>query len=300
VHPTGSVSVFTGSHSHGQGHETTFAQIVSEYLGVPLDQVEVVHGDTASVPFGMGTYGSRSLSVGGSALVKALNKVIEKGKQIAAHQLEASASDIVFEHGKFLVAGTDRGKTFAEVALAAYVPHDYPLERLEPGLEEGAFYDPSNFTYPAGCHIVEVEVDPDTGVVELVNVVAADDFGNLVNPMIVEGQVHGGLAHGIGQALLEHCVYDTDSGQLLTGSLLNYALPRAADLVPFQVTTRSTACTHNPLGVKGCGEAGAIGVCPAVINAVVDALAELGVTHVDMPASPERVWRAIHAARARA
>ncbi len=297
VHPTGSVTVFTGSHSHGQGHETTFAQIVSQYLGVPIENVEIVHGDTSSVAFGMGTYGSRSLAVGGSALVKALEKIIDKSKQIAAHLLEASAEDIRFENGKFSVAGTDRSKTFADVALTAYVPHNYPIDRLEPGLDESAFYDPTNFTYPAGCHIAEVEIDPETGVVQVVGVVAADDFGNVINPMIVEGQVHGGLAHGIGQALLENCVYDSDSGQLLTGSLLNYAMPRAADLPSFVVATETTACTHNPLGVKGCGEAGAIGICPAVINAVVDALSEYGVTHIDMPASPERVWRAIQAAK---
>jgi carbon-monoxide dehydrogenase large subunit len=300
VHPTGSVTVYTGSHSHGQGHETTFAQIVSQYLGVPIDLVEVVHGDTSNVAFGMGTYGSRSLAVGGSAIVKALGKIIDKGKQIAAHLLEAGAGDITFENGKFTVAGTDRSKTFAEVALTAYVPHNFPHDRLEPGLDANAFYDPSNFTYPAGCHIVELEVDPDTGTVELSNVVAADDFGNIINPMIVEGQVHGGLAHGIGQALLENCVYDRDTGQLLTGSFLNYAMPRAADLPSFIVATETTACTHNPLGVKGCGEAGAIGVCPAVINAVVDALSEYGITHIDMPASPERVWRAIQTAQRRA
>jgi carbon-monoxide dehydrogenase large subunit len=300
VHPTGSVTVYTGSHSHGQGHETTFAQIVSQYLGVPIELVDVVHGDTANVAFGMGTYGSRSLAVGGSAIVKALGKIVDKGKKIAAHLLEAGAGDVTFENGKFTVAGTDRSKTFAEVALTAYVPHNFPHDRLEPGLDDNAFYDPTNFTYPAGCHIVELEVDPDTGTVELASVVAADDFGNIINPMIVEGQVHGGLAHGIGQALLENCVYDRDTGQLLTGSFLNYAMPRAADLPSFIVATETTACTHNPLGVKGCGEAGAIGVCPAVINAVVDALSEYGITHIDMPASPERVWRAIQAAKGRA
>ncbi len=296
VHPTGSVTVYTGSHSHGQGHETTFAQIVSEYLGVSPEQVEVVHGDTSSVAFGMGTYGSRSLAVGGSALVKALEKVVHKGKQIAAHLLEAAEADVELVDGKFRVVGTDRFKSFAEVALAAYVPHNYPIDRLEPGLDASAFYDPKNFTYPSGCHVVELEVDPDTGQVQLLNVVAADDFGTLINPMIVHGQVHGGLAHGIGQALLESCVYDPENGQLLSGSFLNYALPRAGDLPSFEVATQTTACTHNPLGVKGCGEAGAIGVCPAVINAIVNALSEHGVTHIDMPATPERVWRAMNAA----
>lgn len=291
VHPTGSVTVFTGTHSHGQGHETTFAQIVSDRLGVSADQVEVVHGDTDNVPFGMGTYGSRSLAVGGSAIYNALEKIIEKGTKIAAHLMEASAQDVTFDDGTFTVAGTDKSVGLADVALTAYVPHNYP-EGLEPGLEETAFYDPKNFTFPAGAHVVEVEIDPDTGVVELVNVCCADDVGTIVNPMIVEGQMHGGLAQGIGQALLEHCVYD-DEGQLLTGSYMNYTMPRAADLPFFKTGHHITACTHNPLGAKGVGEVGSIGVPPAVINAVVDALSEHGVDHMDMPATPERVWRAM-------
>src|SRR5207344_899093 len=208
VNPTGSVTVFTGSHSHGQGHETTFAQVVADRLGMSVDNVDVVHGDTGRVPFGMGTYGSRSLSVGGTAIVKALDKIVAKGKKIAAHMLEAADADIEFKDGKFTVVGTDRSKAFGEVALAAYVPHNYPLDKLEPGLDETAFYDPTNFTFPAGTHICEVEIDPDTGVVRIVNFSACDDFGNIVNPMIVEGQVHGGLTQGIGQALLENCVYD--------------------------------------------------------------------------------------------
>jgi carbon-monoxide dehydrogenase large subunit len=296
VHPTGSVTVFTGTHSHGQGHETTFAQIASEYLGIDADQIDVVHGDSAKSSFGMGTYGSRSVAVGGSAIVLALNKVIEKGKKIAAHLLEASVDDIVFEDGAFTVAGTDRSKAFGEVALAAYVPHDYP-EDLEPGLDETAFYDPKNFTFPAGAHAVEVEIDPETGQVELVRVACADDVGRVINPMIVDGQMHGGLAHGIGQALLEHGQYD-EYGQLLTGSYLNYAMPRADDLPFFTLGMHNTDCTHNPLGVKGVGEVGSIGVPPAVINAIVDALSEYGVRHVDMPATPERVWRAIRDAQA--
>jgi aerobic carbon-monoxide dehydrogenase large subunit len=296
VHPTGSITVFTGSHSHGQGHETTFAQVVAAHLGVPVDNVSVVHGDTGRVPFGMGTYGSRSLAVGGSAIVKALDKIVAKGKKIAAHLLEAAESDIEFKDGKFTVAGTDRSKTFGEIALTAYVPHNYPLATLEPGLDETAFYDPTNFTYPAGTHICEVEIDPDTGVVDVVAFSACDDFGNIINPMIVEGQVHGGVAQGLGQALLEHCVYDPDSGQLLTGSMMDYALPRADDLPSFSVGTKVTPCTHNPLGVKGCGEAGAIGAPAAMMNAVMDALAPLGVAHLDMPASPHRVWRAIRQA----
>ena len=296
VHPTGSVTVFTGSHSHGQGHETTFAQLVSDRLGVPADQVDIVHGDTDQVAFGMGTYGSRSLAVGGSAIYMAMEKIIQKGKKIAAHLMEASAEDVVFENGSFAVAGTDKSKTLAEVSLAAYVPHNYP-EDLEPGLEETAYYDPKNFTFPAGAHVVEVEVDPETGVVELAGVACADDVGRVINPMIVDGQMHGGLAQGIGQALLEACVYD-ESGQLVTGSYLNYTMPRAADFPFFKTGRHITNCTHNPLGVKGVGEVGSIGVPPAVINAVVDALSPYGVDHIDMPATPERVWRAIHGARA--
>ncbi len=298
VNPTGSVTVFTGSHSHGQGHETTFAQIVAGRLGIDIANVEVVHGDTGRIPFGMGTYGSRSLSVGGTAIVKALDKVIAKGKKIAAHLLEAAEGDIEFKDGKFTVAGTDRSKAFAEISLAAYVPHNYPLDKLEPGLDETAFYDPTNFTYPAGTHIAEVEIDPDTGVVEVKAFTAVDDFGNIINPMIVEGQVHGGVAQGIGQALLEHCVYDPESGQLLTGSYMDYAMPRADDLPSFKVGTRVTPCTHNPLGAKGCGEAGAIGAPAAIMNAVHDALSAVGVTRIDMPASPHRVWQAIQSARA--
>ncbi|HYW91649.1 MAG TPA: xanthine dehydrogenase family protein molybdopterin-binding subunit [Gammaproteobacteria bacterium] len=295
-HPTGSVTVFTGSHSHGQGHETTFAQVVSERLGIPIENVEVVHGDTDRIPFGMGTYGSRSIAVGGSALMKALDKVIEKGRKIAAHQLEAAVDDIEYQDGVYRVSGTDKQMAMAEVAFSAYVPHNYPLETLEPGLDESAFYDPTNFTYPAGSHICEVEVDPETGRVQVVNFVAVDDFGNVINPMIVEGQVHGGLAQGIGQALLENCQYDPESGQLVTGSYMDYTMPRADDLPTFEVDTRCTPCTSNPLGVKGCGEAGAIGAPPAVINAILDALAPLGVTRLDMPATPARVWHAIRSA----
>jgi carbon-monoxide dehydrogenase large subunit len=298
VHPSGSVTVYTGTHSHGQGHETTFAQIVSDYLGVPIDQVEVVHGDSAKSSFGMGTYGSRSLAVGGSAIVKAMDKIVAKAKKIAAHLLEASADDIELQGGAFSVAGTDRKKTFGEIALAAYIPHNYPIEQLEPGLDEIAFYDPKNFTYPAGCHVAEVEIDPETGVVEVVKVTAADDIGRVINPMIVDGQIHGGLAQGIGQALLEECLYEAGSGQLVSGSFMNYAMPRAADFPFFTVGLHVTECAHNPLGAKGCGEVGAIGVPPAVINAVVDALAHLGVTHIDMPATPEKVWRAIRDAQA--
>jgi aerobic carbon-monoxide dehydrogenase large subunit len=298
VNPTGSVTVFTGSHSHGQGHETTFSQVVSDRLGVPIEQIEIVHGDTGRIPFGMGTYGSRSIAVGGSAIMKALDKIESKAKKIAAHMLEASVEDIEFANGVFRVAGTDRTKTFAEIALAAYVPHNYPLDKLEPGLDESAFYDPTNFTYPSGAYLCEVEIDPETGVTRIDRFTAVDDFGNVINPMIVEGQVHGGIGQGIGQALLERCVYDTESGQLLSGSYMDYAMPRASDVPSYTVeTAKGTPCTHNPLGVKGCGEAGAIGSPPAVINAVLDALAPLGVKDLQMPASPHRVWSAIQQAQ---
>ena len=289
VHPTGSVTVFTGTHSHGQGHETTFAQLVTDQLGVPFDQVDVVHGDTGKIPFGMGTYGSRSLAVGGSAMVKAMDKVIAKGKKIAAHLMEASLEDIEFKDGRFSVAGTDKSKSLTDISLAAYVPHNYPIEELEPGLDETAFYDPKNFTYPGGCHICEVEIDRDTGTVQVVGFTAVDDVGRVVNPMIVEGQVQGGVAQGIGQALLENAVYD-DQAQLVTGSFMDYTMPRAHDFPTMHVATENTMCTHNPLGSKGCGEVGAIGSPPAVINAVVDALREYGVRHLDMPATPQKIW----------
>ncbi len=294
VHPTGKVTIFTGSHSHGQGHETTFAQVVADKLGIPIDDIVIEHGDTSKVLFGMGTYGSRSLAVGGTAIVKAVDKIVAKGKKIAAHLMEAAETDIVFEGGEFKVAGTDKNVPFAQVSLTAYVPHNFPHDKLEPGLNENAFYDPSNFTYPAGTYICEVEVDPATGVTRIERMTAVDDFGNVINPMIVEGQVHGGLAQGIGQALLEHGVYDNESGQLLTGSYMDYAMPRADDLPSFTVeTAKGTPCTHNPLGVKGCGEAGAIGSPPAVINAICNAL---GVKDVPMPAKPYTLWQAARAA----
>ncbi|MFG1238112.1 xanthine dehydrogenase family protein molybdopterin-binding subunit [Xanthobacter autotrophicus DSM 597] len=295
VNPTGNVEVLTGSHSHGQGHETTFAQLVSARLGIPIDQVTVVHGDTDKVQFGMGTYGSRSGAVGMSAIVKALDKVEAKAKKIAAHMLEASEGDIEFKDGKFTVAGTDRSLAFAEVALNAYVAHKFPTSEIEPGLKEGAFYDPTNFTFPAGCHICELEVDPETGVVEIKSFVAIDDFGEIINPMIVEGQVHGGIGQGIGQALMEGVTYDED-GQLVTGSYMDYTMPRAGDLPSFTVGMTQTRCPSNPLGIKGCGEAGAIGAPPAVINALTDAL---GTEDVPMPATPSKVWAIAQARAAR-
>jgi carbon-monoxide dehydrogenase large subunit len=293
VNPSGTVTVITGTHSHGQSHETTFAQLVSERLALPLDSVELVHGDTDRIPFGMGTYGSRSLAVGGTALVKSLDKVVDKGKRIAGHILEASADDIEFAEGRFTVTGTDRSLAFAEVAGAAYVPHNYPLEELEPGLEETSYFDPPNFTFPSGCYACEVEIDPDTGRVSIERFTAVDDFGVVINPNIVEGQVHGGLAQGIGQALYEGCRYDAESGQLITGSYMDYCMPKAEDVPGFAVSTNVTLSPTNPMGVRGCGEAGAIGAPPAVINAIVDALGEFGVTHIDMPATPQRIWRAI-------
>jgi carbon-monoxide dehydrogenase large subunit len=298
VNPTGSITVFTGTHSHGQGHETTFAQLMADKFGVPMDQVEIVHGDTAKIPFGMGTYGSRSLAVGGSAMDRAADKIIAKGKRIAAHLLEADVADIEFKDGKFQVAGTDRAKALAEISLTAYVPHNYPIEELEPGLEETAFYDPKNFTYPGGCHIAEVEIDPETGVTQVVNFTAVDDVGRVINPMIVEGQIQGGVAQGIGQALLETCVYD-ENGQLISGSMMDYTMPRADNVPNISVGTAITLCTHNPLGVKGCGEVGAIGSPPAVIGAVVDALKDHGIRHLDMPATPQKVWGIINANRPR-
>jgi carbon-monoxide dehydrogenase large subunit len=297
VHPTGQVTVLIGTHSHGQGHETTFAQIVAEKLGVKFEDIDIVFGDTDRVQFGMGTYGSRSLVVGGAALAKASDRVIAKGKKIAAHLLEAAVEDVEFSGGTFRVAGTDKGKAFAEIALAAYVPHDYPLETLDPGLEEQAFHDPVNFSFPSGAHLCEVEVDPETGKVEIVGYTAVDDVGTVINPMIVAGQLHGGITQGVGQALLEHCVYDRETGQILSGSFQDYAMPRADDLPSYAVSTHATPSPETPMGVKGCGEVGTIGAPAAVMNAVVDALAGHGVRHMDMPASPSRVWAAIATAK---
>jgi carbon-monoxide dehydrogenase large subunit len=288
VNPVGTVEVLTGSHSHGQGHETTFAQLVSERLGVPIENVSIVHGDTDKVQFGMGTYGSRSGAVGMSAIYKALDKVIEKGKKVAAYVLEASAGDIEFKDGKFTVKGTDKAADFGAIALQAYIAHKFSGQELEPGLKEGAFYDPTNFTFPAGVHICEVEVDPGTGSTRIDRWTAVDDFGIVINPMIVEGQVHGGIAQGVGQALLEGVRYN-EEGQLVTASYMDYAMPRADDLPSFHVGMTVTPCPSNPLGVKGCGEAGAIAAPAAVINAITDAV---GHEHVAMPATAETVWKA--------
>lgn len=291
VQPTGKVSVYTGSHSHGQGHETTFAQVVASRFGIPIEDVEVVHGDSESVAFGMGTYGSRSLAVGGSAIMKSIDKVLEKGARIAAHKLEAAVEDLDFAEGKWTVKGSDKSVSFADVSLTAYVPHNYPAN-LEPGMDFSSFYDPSNFTYPFGAHIAIVEVDADTGKVQLKRFIAVDDVGNVINPMIVDGQIHGGVAQGVGQALFEETIYD-ESGQLINGSYMDYTMPRADDLPSFEIDRTVTPCPHNPLGVKGAGEAGAIGSTPAVVNAVMDALSPFGIKNLTMPLTPERVWRAI-------
>lgn len=293
VQPTGKVSVYTGSHSHGQGHETTFAQVVADKLGIPMEDVEIIHGDSESVAFGMGSYGSRSIAVGGSAIVKSIEKIVEKGKKIAAHKLEANADDIEFAQGKFTVKGTDKSVSFGDVALTAYVPHVYPKD-LEPGLDFSSFYDPANFTYPFGCHIAVVEVDKETGKVTIDRFIAVDDVGNVINPMIVDGQIHGGVVQGIGQALFEGAEYD-ENGQLINGSYMDYCIPRAGDVPMFETAGQVTPCPHNPLGVKGAGEAGTIGSTPAVVNAVIDALWSGGhkVRDIRMPLISERVWRAM-------
>ncbi|MCA0399704.1 MAG: xanthine dehydrogenase family protein molybdopterin-binding subunit [Proteobacteria bacterium] len=296
VNPIGTVEVLTGSHSHGQGHETTFAQLVAGRLGIPIENVSIVHGDTDKVQMGMGTYGSRSGAVGMSAIVKALDKVEAKAKKVASFVLEASEADIDFKDGKFTVRGTDKSIDFPSVALQAYIAHKFTGQQLEPGLKEGAFYDPTNFTFPSGVHIAEVEIDPETGITTVAKWTAVDDFGVIINPMIVEGQVHGGIAQGIGQALLEGTVYDA-SGQLVTASYMDYTMPRADDLPSFHVDHTMTACPSNPLGIKGCGEAGAIAAPAALMNAITDAL---GHENIAMPATPQAVWKAARASFAKA
>ena len=296
IHPTGKVTVLTGSHSHGQGHETTFAQIAAQELGCGIDDVEIVHGDTGRVPFGMGTYGSRSGAVGGAALFNSLQKIKEKGRRIAAHLLEAAPEDVDFAGGNYFVKGSpSRSKGFGEVALAAYLAHNLPPE-MEPGLEATTFFNPGNFVFPFGVHIAVVEVDADTGHVTVLRYVAVDDFGNIINPMIVEGQLHGGIAQGTAQALWEGAQYDSN-GQLLTGSMMNYALPKAEFLPNFETGATCTPSPVNPLGVKGAGEAGTIASTAAVANAVNDALSPFGITHLDMPLTPPKIWQAIHASK---
>jgi carbon-monoxide dehydrogenase large subunit len=297
VEPDGAVRAMLGTHNHGQGHATTLAQIISSRLGVPVEKVEVVEGDTDAVPHGTGTFGSRSIAVGGCALDRAADKIVAKGKLIAAHLMEAAAGDVDFSEGAFVIAGTDRRVSFADVARAAYVPHNFPLETVEPGLQETAVYDPPSFAFSNGAHVCELEIDPDTGRIELMGFWGVDDVGTVINPMIVDGQIHGGVAQGLGQALLEHCAYD-GGGQLVSGSFMDYAVARADDL-PLFVTEcdESQPCTHNPLGAKGCGEAGSIGAPAAVVSAALDALSSLGVTHLEMPLTSEQVWRRIREAR---
>ncbi|MGE5513801.1 MAG: xanthine dehydrogenase family protein molybdopterin-binding subunit [Bacteroidota bacterium] len=293
VNPVGTVEVLTGSHSHGQGHETTFAQLVSHRLGIPIEQISIVHGDTDKVQMGMGTYGSRSGAVGMSAISKALDKVVAKATKVASRCMEVPETDVDFNDGVFSGRGTNKSMTFGEVALQAYVAHKFDSSEIEPGLKEGAFYDPKNFTFPSGVHIAEVEIDPETGVTRVERWTAVDDFGVLINPMIVEGQVHGGIAQGVGQAMLEGAVYD-ESGQLLTGSYMDYCMPRADDLPSFSIAMSNTPCPSNPLGVKGCGEAGAIAAPAALINAITDAI---GTEDIAMPATPQAVWRALQKQR---
>jgi len=298
VHATGKVTVLTGAHSHGQGHETTMAQIVADELGVDINDIDVVHGDTAIIPNGMGTYGSRSTSVGGTALVKSAEKVRAKMMKIAAHQLEAPLEEMVYDQdqGKIYVKGVpSKAKAFGDLAFAAYTAHNLP-PGLEPGIEEDSYYDPSNFTFPNSVHIAQVEVDPDTGEVTIQRYVAVDDVGKVINPLIVEGQVAGGIAQGVGQALWEHGNYD-ESGQLISANLLEYAMPHAHQFPTFEMGRAETPSPHNPLGVKGVGEMGTITSTPTIANAVMDALAPLGVRHIDMPLTPEKIWRAIQAAK---
>lgn len=297
VHPTGKVTVLTGAHTHGQGHETTFRQIVADQLGLLPDDIEISHGDTAIVASGMGTYGSRSTAVGASALVRSSEKVIAKMGKIAAHQMEAAERDVVYDPGSanFHVKGSpDQAKTFGEIAFAAYTAHDLP-EGVEPGLEEDTYYDPSNFTFPNSAHIAQVEIDQETGEVVIQKYVAVDDVGNIINPMIVEAQIVGGIAQGVGQALWEEAVYD-ENGQLLTASLMDYAMPRADGFPSIQVDRIVTPSPDNPLGVKGAGEMGTIAATPTIASAVLDALSPLGIKHLDMPLTPQKIWQAIQTA----
>jgi carbon-monoxide dehydrogenase large subunit len=297
INPAGEVTVLIGTQSNGQGHETAYAQIVEDKLGIPFDKVRVVQGDTDVIATGRGTGGSRSLPVGGNAVVVAADHVIAKCKRIAADMLEAAEADIEFDGGTFAIAGTDRKLAILEVIKRAYTAQGLP-KGMEPGIDEIGHYLPANPTYPNGCHIVEVEIDRETGTPELVRYVVVDDFGRVINPLLIAGQVHGGVVQGVGQALYEHCIYDPESGQLLSGSFMDYAMPRADHMPPIEFETVEILCTTNPLGIKGSGEAGAIGAPPAVINAVVDALTEFGVRHVDMPATAHALWRVLRQAKA--
>jgi carbon-monoxide dehydrogenase large subunit len=295
VHPSGKVSVFCGSHSHGQGHATTYSQIVADRLGCAIEDIAIVEGDTDRIPFGLGTWASRSISVIGAAIAQSLDRIVEKSRELAAHLLECGVEDVEFTNGAFIVTGTDRRIAFPEVVHAAYSGATYP-EGFELGLDETVFYDPANYNFPSAFHICTVLVDADSGNVTLRDYFAADDVGRVINPSIVAGQIHGGLAQGIGQALMESCAYDRASGQLLTGSFMDYAMPRASDMPPIALTSQETLAPDNPLGVKGAGESGTIGAPSAVTNAVVDALWHLGVRHIEMPLTAMRVWQAIKAA----
>jgi carbon-monoxide dehydrogenase large subunit len=296
--PAGTLTILMGTQSSGQGHQTAYAQLAAERLGLPLDRIRVVQGDTAAVGFGRGTGGSRSLPVGGAALDHAAQKLIDKGRRIAAHLLEAAEADIAFADGAFRIAGTDRRVGIAEVARAAFNPAQLP-PGLEPGFDESGHFTPATPTFPNGCHVCEVEIDPETGDVAILRYLVVDDFGTVVNPLLLRGQVQGGVAQGIGQAMLERTAYDPETGQLLSGSLTDYAVPRAGDLPPIEFAYNVVPCRTNPLGIKGAGEAGAIGAPPAFVNAVIDALAPFGIEHLDMPLTEERLWRAIRAAERR-
>ncbi|GAC1475503.1 MAG: molybdopterin-dependent oxidoreductase [Candidatus Dormibacteraceae bacterium] len=297
VHPTGSATVYVGTSPHGQGHATTFAQIAADTLGLPYDAIDVRTGDTGDTPFGYGTYGSRSLHVGGSAVLMSCRKVVDKARKLAAHLLEAAEEDVAFDQGRFYVKGSpDKAKTMAEVAFAAHL--DKLPEGMEQGLEAVTYYDPPDLSWPFGTHICVVEVDPETGAVDLLRYIAIDDCGNVINPMIVEGQVHGGVVQGIAQALFEEVIHDPETGQLRTGTLLDYSIPGTGEIPTIEVDRTITPSTTNPLGAKGIGEAGTIAASPAVINAICDALAPLGIKHVDMPATPDRLWKQIQQARA--
>jgi carbon-monoxide dehydrogenase large subunit len=293
--PTGTVQVLIGTSPHGQGHVTTFSQIVADRLGVPIENVEVLHGDTTIIPLGMDTYGSRSLAVGGVAVWHATEKIIGKARKIAAHELEVAEEDLEYAGGRFTVAGTDKSMSVTDAALSAWTAHNLP-EGTEPGLEDTAVYDPPNFSWPAGCHIAVVEIDEETGAVELQRYVAVDDVGTVINPTIVDGQVHGGIAQGVAQALYEEAVYD-EEGNLATGSMVNYLVPSAVELPNFELERTESPSPTNPMGVKGVGETGTIASPAAVMNAVVDALSPYGITDIEMPAKPERIWRAIAEAK---
>jgi carbon-monoxide dehydrogenase large subunit len=298
VNQDGSVSLFAGSTSMGQGNETAFAQIVCDRLGVPPERLQVLWGDTDSLGAGRGNGGSGALSVGGSAVLRAADKVIERGRRIAAHLMEAAPADVELRDGRYTVRGTDRAVAWAQVARTAYLPRQLPAG-LEPGFSEEAAFTPPAVTFPNGSQICEVEIDEETGVVRVVRHTVVDDVGRMVNPLLVKGQIHGGVVQGLGQGLFEELTYDAATGQLLAGSFMDYAMPRADDMPPFDVDSHEVPTAVNPLGAKGVGEAGTVGALPALLNAVNDALAPLGVRHLDMPVTPERVWRAIQDARRR-